>query len=54
MVQRCSDVTAENVYSLIQEFPFPYTHVKSHLTALTNESKARIASNEKKLDTVIW
>ncbi|KAH3736540.1 uncharacterized protein LOC127850969 [Dreissena polymorpha] len=54
MVQRCCNVTAENVNSLIQEFPIPYTHVKLHLTALTNESKARIASYEKKLDTVIW
>ncbi|KAH3792413.1 hypothetical protein DPMN_145909 [Dreissena polymorpha] len=54
MVQRCCNVTAENVNSLIQEFPIPYTHVKSHLTALTNESKARTASYEKKLDTVIW
>lgn len=53
-MQRCRDVTADNVNSLIKEFEIPYSHVKPHLSALTEESKARIASYEKKLDTVLW
>lgn len=54
MVQRCRDVTEDNVNDLIKEFEIPYAHVKPHLSKLTAESKARIAAYEKKLDTVIW
>lgn len=54
MVHRCRDVTGDNVNALIKEFDIPYSHVKPHLQTLTEESKARIAAYEKKLDTVIW
>jgi len=54
MVQRCRDITAENSNALIKEFDVPYSHVKAHLNVLTEESKARIASYEKKVDTVLW
>lgn len=54
MVHRCRDITADNANALIKEFEIPYSHVKAHLNALSEESKARIAGYEKKLDTVIW
>lgn len=54
MVQRCRDVTEDNVNNLIKEFDIPYTHIKPHVSKLTVESKARVASYEKKLDTIIW
>lgn len=54
MVQRCRDITEETVNDLIKEFDVPYGHVKPHLAKLTDASKARIASYEPKLDTVLW
>ena len=54
MVERCRNITEENVNQLIQEYPIPYAHVRSMLQKLTNESKARIAGYEAKLDTVLW
>jgi ribosomal protein L15E len=57
MVQRCRDVSDDNVNDLIKEFDIPYAHIKpkvTNLDKLTEESKARISGYEAKLDTVIW
>ncbi|XP_052787806.1 uncharacterized protein LOC128222742 [Mya arenaria] len=61
MVERCQALVAKNstdtdmdINALIKEFPIPYTVVKPHLSKLTDDSKARIASCEKKLDTLLW
>lgn len=54
MVSRCRDITADNVNNLIKEFKIPYSHLKQHKSSLTDESKARIASYEEKLDTILW
>ncbi|WAR31528.1 hypothetical protein MAR_034070 [Mya arenaria] len=51
MVERCQALVAKNstdtdmdINALIKEFPIPYTVVKPHLSKLTDDSKARIAS----------
>ena len=54
MIGRCKSVTAENVNQLVKEFPLPYTHLKAFKEQLNDESKAKIAVIEPKLDTVIW
>ena len=54
MVARCRDLTVANVNALIKEFEIPYSHLKRFKTHLTDESKARIASYEEKLDTILW
>ena len=54
MVARCRDLTAENVNALIKEFQIPYSHLKQFKEHLNNDSKARIASYEEKLDTILW
>ena len=54
MVQRCRDVTDDNINELVTEFPIPFAHLKSRASKLSNESKARIAGYEKLLDTVLW
>ncbi|KAK3576583.1 hypothetical protein CHS0354_011259 [Potamilus streckersoni] len=54
MVSRCRTLTQENINGLIKEFPIPYAHAKDYKAHLTDESKACIASYEKKLDTILW
>lgn len=54
MVSRCETVTAENVNSLVAEFPLPFSHIKELKSHLTAESKARIAGYTSTLDQVIW
>lgn len=54
MVARCRDLTPANINSLIKEFKIPYSHLKQFKEHLTDESKARIASYEEKLDTILW
>lgn len=54
MVHRCRDVTGDNVNDLLIEYAVPYSHVKEFKDKLSNESKARIACNEEKLDTLLW
>ena len=54
MVRRCRDVTDDNINELVKEFPIPFAHLKSRASKLTNDSKARIAGYEKRLDTVLW
>ncbi|ESO89374.1 hypothetical protein LOTGIDRAFT_229223 [Lottia gigantea] len=54
LVRRCRDVTADNVNDLVAEFDVPYSHIKTFKDKLTEKSKARIASYEPKIDTVLW
>jgi hypothetical protein len=54
MISRCRDLTIANVNSLIKEFKIPYSHLKQFKEHLNDESKARIASYEEKLDTILW
>jgi hypothetical protein len=54
MVSRGRDLTAANVNNLIKEFKIPYSHLKQYKEQLTDKSKARIASYEEKLDTILW
>jgi hypothetical protein len=54
MVSRCRDLTSENINNLIKEFKIPYSHLKQFKDNLNDESKARIASYEEKLDTILW
>lgn len=54
MVFRCQDLTIENINTLIKEFKIPYSHLKQFKEHLSDESKARIASYEEKLDTILW
>lgn len=54
MVARCRDLTNENVNELLKEFAIPYSHLKQFKDKLTDESKARIAAKEDKLDTILW
>ncbi len=54
VVARCRDLTSENVNDLIKEFKIPYSHLKQFKEHLNDESKARIASYEEKLDTILW
>ncbi|XP_067674466.1 uncharacterized protein [Haliotis asinina] len=54
MVERCRDITEANVNDLITEYDVPYTHIKEHKAKLTDNSKARLAAYESKLDTVLW
>jgi hypothetical protein len=45
------------VNDLLKEFEIPYAHIRSKVPdsdKLTEESKARIASYESKLDTLLW
>ncbi|KAK7101600.1 uncharacterized protein [Littorina saxatilis] len=54
MVNRCRNLTAENVNSLVKEYDIPYSHLKQLKDSLTEEAKVRIAEYEDKLDTVLW
>ncbi|CAF3855130.1 unnamed protein product, partial [Rotaria sp. Silwood1] len=54
MVSRYRDLTNENINILIKEFIIPYSHLKQFKEHLNDESKARIASYEEKLDTILW
>ncbi|CAF0970006.1 unnamed protein product [Adineta ricciae] len=54
MVSRCRNLTAANVNELIKEFKIPYSHLKQFKAQLSDQSKARIASYEEKLDTILW
>ncbi len=54
MVSRCRDLTIANINDLIKEFKIPYSHLKQFKEHLTDQSKARIASHEEKLDTILW
>lgn len=54
MVARCQTLTGETVNDLLKEYPIPYSHVKQFKETLTDESKARIADREAKLDTILW
>ncbi|CAF1143594.1 unnamed protein product [Rotaria sordida] len=54
MVSRCRELTNENINTLIKEFKIPYSHLKQYKDHLNDESKARIASYEAKLDTILW
>lgn len=54
MVANCRTLTRENVNSLLKEFKIPYSHLKQFNDDLDNDSKARIAANEEKLDTILW
>ena len=54
MVARCRDLTSANVNELIKEFRIPYSHLKQFKEHLNEASKARIASYEEKLDTILW
>jgi hypothetical protein len=54
MVSRCRDLTNDNINDLIKEFKIPYSHLKQFKDQLNDESKARIASYEDKLDTILW
>ncbi|CAF2138561.1 unnamed protein product [Rotaria magnacalcarata] len=54
MVARCRTLTNENVNDLIQEFKIPYSHLKQFKDHLSDKSKAKIASYEEKLDTILW
>ncbi|XP_076447740.1 uncharacterized protein LOC143284693 [Babylonia areolata] len=54
MVNRCRELTRENLNSLLVEYDIPYSHVKQMNDTLTQESKQRIAEYEEKLDTVLW
>ena len=54
MISRCQNLTAANINNLIKEFQIPYSHLKQFKQHLNSESKARIASHEEKLDTILW
>lgn len=54
MISRCQNLTRANINNLIQEFQIPYSHLKQFKEHLNSESKARIASHEEKLDTILW
>ncbi len=54
MVARCRDLTNENVNDLLKEFSIPYSHLKQFKDQLNESSKAKIASKEDKLDTILW
>jgi hypothetical protein len=54
MVARCRTLTHRNVNTLLKEFKIPYSHLKQFKDCLDNESKARIAASEEKLDTILW
>jgi hypothetical protein len=54
MVARCRDLTNENVNELLKEFSIPYSHLKQFKDQLNESSKAKIATKEDKLDTILW
>jgi hypothetical protein len=54
MVAHCRTLTNRNVNTLLKEFKIPYSHLKQFKDWLDNDSKARIAANEEKLDTILW
>ncbi|CAF1382962.1 unnamed protein product [Adineta ricciae] len=54
MVARCRDLTPDNINILLKEFKIPYSHLKQFKDQLNDSSKARIASYEETLDTILW
>ncbi|XP_069106344.1 uncharacterized protein [Argopecten irradians] len=54
MTYRCQHLSADTINDLLKEYPIPYSLAKQHKDKLTPESKARIASYEPKLDTILW
>jgi hypothetical protein len=54
IVSKCRHLTNENVNTLIQDLIIPYAHLRPFKKYLNDVSKAQIASNEEKLDTILW
>nr|XP_006823148.1 PREDICTED: uncharacterized protein LOC100371489 [Saccoglossus kowalevskii] len=54
MVKSCGHLNAENVNELVKGHDVPYAHLKELNNHLDDVSKARIASYEDKLDTLLW
>jgi hypothetical protein len=54
IVDKCRHLTNENVNTSLQNFSIPYAHLRKFKEYLTDVSKARIALNEEKLDTILW
>ncbi|CAF0709851.1 unnamed protein product [Brachionus calyciflorus] len=53
-VERCRNMTADNVNELIKEFDLPFrmvSHLKKYLNA---ESKKCLAEKQEKLDSILW
>ncbi|RNA31791.1 Ubox domain containing, partial [Brachionus plicatilis] len=53
-VDKCRNITSENVNQLISDFDIPYRLVKNFKTSLNNQSKKVIAERQVKLDTILW
>ena len=53
MVGQCRDLSSATVNEMLKEFPLPFSHVKAHSDALTEQSKVKIAATDK-LDQIIW
>ena len=49
----CKDLNADNVNDLLKEYDLPFSHIKRVKQALTDESKAKVASVDK-MDMNIW
>jgi len=53
-VERCKNITNQNVNEIVAEFELPYSFLKNYKDNLNEKSKEKIANQEKKLDTLIW
>lgn len=51
---QCKALSADNINTIVNEYPVPYSQVKQFKDQLTNETKGRIAGYEAKVDTVLW
>ena len=56
MAYQCKTLSADNIDSIVKEYPVPYSQIKVILKniKLKDETKKRIAEYETKLDTVLW
>jgi hypothetical protein len=56
MAYQCKALSADNIDSIVKEYPVPYSQIKVILKniKLKDKTKKRIAEYETKLDTVLW
>lgn len=53
-LEKCQNMSAENVNDLVAEFDLPYSFVKKFSSSLNDASKFKIANSQDNVDQILW
>lgn len=53
-LEKCKNMTAQNVNDLIAEYDLPYSYIKKFSSSLNKESKIKIAKCQDSVDQILW